>query len=126
MYCVFCEFVKNKGYLLENELAFAVYDSFPVNKGHTLIIPKRHFESYFDALPEEILAMDDLVKKAKKFLDEEYKPDGYNIGVNVGADAGQGIFHMHIHLIPRYKGDVENPRGGIRKFKKPIMGKSWE
>lgn len=121
MSCIFCDYLKNNNYIIENELAFAIYDNYPVNQGHVLIIPKRHFASYFDATQDEVLAFYDLTNKIKKLLDDEFKPSGYNIGINIGETAGQTIFHLHIHLIPRYAGDVENPRGGIRKFKKPII-----
>ncbi|MDI3508788.1 MAG: hypothetical protein PWP48_1606 [Clostridiales bacterium] len=121
MGCIFCDYLDNKAYIMENELAFAIYDNFPVNKGHMLIIPKRHFASCFDATPDEVIAFNDLIKRAKGLLDSRFSPDGYNIGVNIGEAAGQTIFHLHIHVIPRYVGDVENPRGGIRKLKKPII-----
>ena len=121
MSCVFCNYLISKDYIAENELAFAIYDNFPVNKGHVLIIPKRHFASFFDATQEEIQAFYSLTNKIKELLDEEFKPDGYNIGINIGVVAGQTIFHLHIHIIPRYKGDVENPRGGIRKLKRPLV-----
>jgi len=106
---------------MENELAFAVYDNYPVNMGHVLVMPKRHYASYFDSTPDEIQALNELINKMKELLDSELKPDGYNIGINVGEAAGQTIFHLHIHVIPRYYGDVENPRGGIRNFKKPLV-----
>ena len=102
-------------------MAFAIYDTFPVNKGHVLVMPKRHFANFFDATTEEVSAFNDLLQKVKGLLDEELKPDGYNIGINIGEAAGQTIFHLHIHLIPRYNGDVENPRGGVRKIKKPLV-----
>ncbi len=86
-----------------------------------LIIPKRHFADFFEATDEEILAINDLLHKAKKLLQEKYKPDGFNIGVNIGYDAGQTIFHLHVHLIPRYKGDVEDPRGGVRPLKEELV-----
>ncbi|HYE82309.1 MAG TPA: HIT family protein [Clostridia bacterium] len=121
MSCIFCDYLISKNYIAENELAFAIYDNFPVGKGHVLIIPKRHFAAFFDATSEEVSAFYDLVSLIKKLLDEELKPDGYNIGINIGEAAGQTIFHLHIHVIPRYSGDVENPRGGIRKFKKPLV-----
>lgn len=121
MFCIFCDYLSNKDYLVENELAFAIYDNYPVNKGHVLVMPKRHYASYFDATVDEIEAFNDLIKKVKELLDNEYKPDGYNIGINIGEAAGQTIFHLHIHVIPRYSRDVENPRGGIRKFKKPLV-----
>lgn len=91
-----------------------VRDGFPVSPGHTLIIPRRHIGSFFDLLPEE---RDDLLKlldSAKKTVDIEFAPQGYNIGINDGAAAGQTVPHLHIHLIPRYDGDREDPRGGVR------------
>ena len=121
MDCIFCEKLNKNEYILENELAVAIFDAFPVNKGHMLIIPKRHFASFFEATPEEVLSYMELVNKAKEYLDNEYNPDGYNIGINIGDAAGQTIFHLHIHIIPRYIGDVENPRGGIRKLKTPLV-----
>jgi len=121
MPCIFCDYINSKNYIMENELAIAIYDNFPVNKGHVLIIPKRHYASYFDATQDEITAFNDLAKKVKELLDNNLRPDGYNIGVNIGEAAGQTIFHLHIHVIPRYSGDVDNPRGGIRKLKKPLV-----
>ncbi|OPX45945.1 AP-4-A phosphorylase [Ruminiclostridium hungatei] len=121
MSCIFCDYINDKNYLMENELAVAIYDKFPVNKGHVLIIPKRHYASYFDATQDEIIAFNDLTKKVKALLDSNLKPDGYNIGINIGEAAGQTIFHLHVHVIPRYYGDVDNPRGGIRKLKKPLV-----
>ena len=115
MGCIFCEYNKSD-YIVENELAFAIYDNFPVNKGHILVIPKRHFSSYFEAETAEIEAIFELTKKCKSILDENHSPDGYNIGVNINYAGGQTIMHLHQHIIPRYKGDVENPRGGIRKL----------
>ncbi|HSW35797.1 MAG TPA: HIT family protein [Candidatus Limnocylindrales bacterium] len=112
--CVFCQ--RNKLDLIaENELALAFYDSYPVSEGHALVIPKRHVETFFDASPEELSAVTHLIFEVKKHLQENYQPDGYNIGVNVGSTAGQTVFHFHFHVIPRYKGDVADPRGGVRK-----------
>ena len=102
MDCIFCK-------LLENELAYAVFDVMPVNPGHLLIIPKRHVQNYFDITPEEELAMHDLLHKGKKLIDEKYSPDGYNFGVNCNECAGQTVMHVHMHLIPRYKGDTSAP-----------------
>jgi diadenosine tetraphosphate (Ap4A) HIT family hydrolase len=110
--CLFC--TDPRGVSLEHELVFSARDSYAASPGHTLIIPRRHVASFFDLTPEEVAACMDLIKEEKKHLDEEFHPDGYNIGVNVGPAAGQSIFHVHIHLIPRYKGDVENPQGGVR------------
>ena len=119
MDCVFCNIIKdNKVIIAENELAVAFYDNFPVSKGHTLIIPKRHVETYFDLDEEEIKAIFSLSQEVKKILTELYNPDGYNVGFNVGVDGGQSVMHCHMHVIPRYHGDALNPRGGIRKVVK--------
>ena len=112
--CLFCKFLKNKKISAENDLAFAIFDGFPVNPGHVLVIPKRHVANYFELTSAEVLAINGLLNKMKAEVEAKFHPDGYNIGVNVGADAGQSIFHVHVHLIPRYKGDVESPRGGVR------------
>ena len=111
-HCVFCK--PPEEIILENDLAYAIYDKFPVSKGHALIIPKRHVADYFDMLLEEQIACQLIINKLKTILDKKHHPDGYNIGVNVGQTAGQSVFHVHIHLIPRYEGDVDNPLGGIR------------
>ena len=100
--------------IIENENAFAIYDAFPVSKGHVLVIPKRVSAEIFDLNDEEYSSCFNLVKEVKKILEEKFKPDGFNIGINNGEKAGQTIFHAHIHVIPRYSGDVDNPRGGIR------------
>lgn len=92
----------------------ARYDGFPVSPGHLLIIPYRHISSLFGLTDEEISELWSLVKAGNGFLDEKYHPDGFNVGVNVGGATGQTVFHVHIHLIPRYHGDVEDPRGGVR------------
>ena len=99
---------------LNKELAFSARDTYAVSPGHTLVIPKRHVASFFDLTPEEINACMELITEERKLLDVEFKPDGYNIGVNIGPAAGQSILHVHIHIIPRYEGDVENPQGGVR------------
>lgn len=112
----FCKILSDRKdeIVLENDLAFAVYDIAPVSKGHLLIVPKRHVETYFDASRDEINACLNLMERAKVMLDKQFQPDGYNIGINVGAVAGQTVMHLHIHLIPRYEGDQKDPRGGIR------------
>ena len=110
--CLFCK--DPRGVSIEHELAYSARDSYPTSPGHTLVIPRRHVASFFDLTSEEVAACMDLIKDEKKLIDEELNPEGYNIGVNVGPAAGQSIFHVHIHLIPRYKGDVENPQGGVR------------
>ncbi len=113
IYCPFCD-IDNLNIVLKNDHCFAVFDKYPVNKGHMLIIPFRHFGSFFDATKDEILAIYELLIDAKNYLDKKYSPDGYNVGVNIGRVSGQTIMHLHVHLIPRYKGDIENPIGGVR------------
>ncbi len=113
MDCIFCNLERTK-IILENEGALAVFDVFPVNEGHMLIVPKRHIETYFDSSEEDKKYLWDLMEKCKRYLDKKYSPDGYNIGINCGEAAGQTVMHLHIHLIPRYVGDIENPRGGVR------------
>lgn len=110
--CLFC--TDPQGVSLDNELAYSARDSFAASPGHSLVIPKRHVASFFDLTAEEINACMELIAEERKLLDAEFSPDGYNIGVNIGPAAGQSIFHVHIHIIPRYKGDVENPQGGVR------------
>ena len=114
--CIFCDIIERKDYLLENDLAVAFYDAMPVSDGHTLVIPKRHVETYFDLSKEEMGAIFELSEKVKEMLDNKYHPDGYNVGFNVGVYGGQSVMHCHMHIIPRYQGDIENPRGGIRKI----------
>jgi len=100
--------------IVETATIFSFYDKFPVSKGHSLIVPKRLVSNYFDLTLKEQTACWIVVNKVRTILQEKFNPDGFNIGINVNADAGQTIWHSHIHIIPRYKGDVENPRGGIR------------
>lgn len=114
--CIFCKIINDKNYLFENDLAVAFLDNSPVSLGHMLVIPKRHARTYFDLTEEEIKAMFDLSLKVKEYLDNLYHPDGYNVGFNIDECGGQSVFHCHMHVIPRYRSDVENPRGGIRKI----------
>jgi len=119
--CPFCDNDDKK--ILETKNAFVISDKYPVTKNHALIIPKRHVESYFDLTPEEYIDCIVLIKTSKKTLCELDKTiSGFNIGVNDGADAGQTISHCHIHLIPRRKGDVKEPAGGVRHI---IPGKGF-
>ena len=101
-------------WLVSNPLAFAIADAFPVSPGHTLVIPRRVVATWFDATRDEQHALMDLVDEVKVLLDAQHRPDGYNIGINVCAAAGQTVMHLHIHVIPRYTGDVPDPRGGVR------------
>lgn len=109
--CVFCQM---KDYILENELAYTIYDKYPVGKGHMLFIPKRHVKNFFDITKEEREAIFELIDEGKKLLDKKYSPDSYNVGINCGEHAGQTIMHVHVHLIPRYIGDMKDPTGGVR------------
>ena len=112
--CLFCNMEKS-GCAHENELAYASYDSYPVSEHHCLIIPKRHIKDYFDLSNKELVACNDLIQIVK---DEITKKDpsvkGFNLGTNIGKVSGQSILHCHLHLIPRRKGDVDNPQGGVR------------
>ena len=107
-------FLDERDRLFENEIGFVIYDKYPVNEGHCLVIPNRVYSEYFDSTPEEIRGLNELLFKTKDYLDKEYKPTGYNIGINCGEDSGQTVFHLHIHIIPRYKGDMDDPTGGVR------------
>ena len=111
--CPFCA-LEPERIIDESPTWLVVRDGFPVSPGHTLIIPKRHVATFFDLDKHEFVELQDLINNAKKKLDEEHQPDGYNIGVNNGPAAGQTVFHLHVHLIPRYQGDREDPRGGVR------------
>ncbi|MBO8128990.1 MAG: HIT family protein [Peptococcaceae bacterium] len=116
--CLFCTIQQNpEAIICENDLAFAIYDKFPVNPGHVLVIPKRHFPTFFEATEEEITAVYRLIKDVCGIIENKYQPDGYNIGVNNGACAGQTVWHLHFHVIPRFVGDVDKPRGGVRRVK---------
>ena len=112
--CIFCK-IRKEELLFENPLAYSSADSFPVSEYHSLIVPKRHVEIYFDLTKEEIQACYELILKTKeKILKQDSSVKGFNIGTNAGKSAGQSILHCHIHLIPRREGDVENPQGGVR------------
>ena len=101
-------------WVAQNALAFALRDLHPVTEGHTLVIPKRLVVDFFETTDEERLALFALVDEVKRALDATLRPDGYNVGFNAGEAAGQTVFHLHLNVIPRYRGDVEDPRGGIR------------
>lgn len=110
--CVFCR--SKLDIVFENETCFAIFDRNPVTQGHLLILPKAHRKDYFSLTERELADTDKLVKLGKKYLDQRYAPQGYNIGFNCGVVAGQTILHCHCHLIPRYQGDVADPKGGVR------------
>lgn len=109
-----CPFCGSTSPVLENRLAFALHDRYPVTEGHLLILPRRHYADFFDSSTEELEAIRDLLWQGRHLLEQRYHPDGYNIGVNCGLTSGQTILHLHVHLIPRYQGDVEDPTGGVR------------
>ena len=113
MTCIFCEIQQDR-VVLERDLAYAIFDAFPVNPGHMLVIPKRHISGYFESTIEERVEMLNLIDEAKVIIDMQFHLDGYNIGINIGKVAGQTVMHLHIHIIPRYTGDVPNPKGGVR------------
>lgn len=111
--CPFCDPPTDR-ICFRSEFAFGLWDGFPVSPGHALLIPRRHVATLFDASREERVTLFDALEAVRAIIDERYRPDGYNIGINHGAAAGQTIFHLHLHLIPRYAGDVADPRGGVR------------
>ena len=112
--CIFCE-MPSERVIAENELAYAILDAFPVTEGHTLIIPKRHVSDFFSLYQPERNAMQRLLEERRQnILNADSTVTGFNIGNNVGEDAGQTVMHCHTHLIPRRRGDVEEPRGGVR------------
>jgi diadenosine tetraphosphate (Ap4A) HIT family hydrolase len=125
--CPFCN-PSHRDILLQNDLAYVRTDRFPVARGHLLAIPFRHVPSFFEATPEERSALLDLVVEAKTYTDGRHNPEGYNIGVNVGRVAGQAVMHLHLHIIPRYKGDGKGRTGGMRWVIPripPPGGKDW-
>jgi len=122
--CPFCN-PDHDRIIMANDYAIALFDGFPVTPGHSLIVPRRHQASFFDATVEERAALFELLAEMRQMLlhtprpsmgisDAMVVPDGFNIGINDGAAAGQTVLHMHIHLIPRYAGDTDDPRGGVR------------
>lgn len=113
-YCPFCKPESGREIILKNELCYCVYDKYPVSKCHALIIPKRHCADYFELTSKEQTACWEMVNELKAILDKKSHPDGFNIGININEVAGQTIPHVHIHLIPRYAGDVAEPEGGVR------------
>jgi diadenosine tetraphosphate (Ap4A) HIT family hydrolase len=113
MACPFCN-VSEDRIVASDGLVMAIEDKYPVSRGHTLIVARRHVASYFELTDEEHGAMHAMLLRVKGMLDEDLGPQGYNIGVNAGRAAGQTIDHVHMHLIPRYEGDMPDPRGGVR------------
>lgn len=112
--CPFCNPTQSTELISETATAYAIFDNFPVNEGHCLILPKRHVADYFELTLHEQRACWILVNRCKEIIQKKYNPDGFNIGININEAAGQTVSHVHIHLIPRYSGDAKNPRGGVR------------
>ncbi len=123
--CVFCEIVSYKNHLAENSHAVAFPDAFPLSPGHTLIVPRRHETGYFALTEEEQAAVWALIPQVKTLIEGTNAPAGYNLGVNSGVAAGQTIAHIHLHVIPRYPGDVPDARGGVR-WVVPERAAYWE
>jgi ATP adenylyltransferase len=112
--CPFCNPEAEVEMILESAQAFSIFDKFPVNPGHALVIPKRHVSDYFELSFKEQSSCIFMLNEVKKVIEEKFYPEGYNIGINVGEVAGQTVGHVHFHLIPRFEGDVPDPRGGVR------------
>ena len=113
-----CPFCTGYGERLafEEALLLAIWDKDPLSPGHLLLVPRRHVEGWFDASAEEQAALSLATTRARTVIEQQYAPDAYNIGINSGAAAGQTVFHLHVHLIPRYQGDSPDPRGGLRRL----------
>jgi len=111
--CPFCFPAENR-IAFEDRLTKALWDAFPVSEGHLLIVPRRHVPTWFDATADERAAITESIDRGRDLIASRHRPDGFNIGINVGEAAGQTVFHLHVHLIPRYKNDVPNPTGGVR------------
>lgn len=121
--CPFCQLDAAR-IAFADDVTLVIRDAFPVSPGHTLIIPRRHVGSFFELTPPERASMFELLTQAKAELDGTLQPDGFNIGINDGAAAGQTVAHLHLHLIPRYRGDTPDPRGGVR-WVLPAKAKYW-
>ncbi len=114
--------IPSKFWKVEGKHFFVLEDRYPVSKGHCIIISKKESEDFFKLSPEELLELPEMIIKTKSYIESSLKPDGYNIGMNCGIPAGQTVMHFHCHVIPRYSGDMENPKGGIRHC---ISGKGY-
>ena len=123
--CPFCDRVENAEFAESSEQTVAFPDAFPVTPGHHLLVPRRHLVDFFQLTPEEQADLWRLLAKLRNRLFREYSPDGINVGMNVGRAAGQTVAHAHVHVIPRYDGDVADPRGGVR-WVVPEKAAYWE
>ena len=107
-------FLDNRERIFENSSGFVIFDKFPVSEGHCLVVPHRVYSNYFDSTDDEVIGLNHLLFKTKEFLVKKFDPPGFNIGINCGEVSGQTVDHLHIHIIPRYHNDVEDPTGGVR------------
>jgi diadenosine tetraphosphate (Ap4A) HIT family hydrolase len=123
--CVFCDRVASGEFVAENDLVVAFFDAFPVNPGHCLIVPRRHEHDFLALTADENVAAWALIASVRARIEQARRPDGYNIGINVGIAAGQTVAHAHLHVIPRYEADVADARGGIR-WVIPARAAYWE
>ena len=112
--CPFCTLPTDRATITESAAVYAIFDKFPVSKGHALVIPTRHVSNYFDLTLQEQTDCLIMLNEVKAILQKQFNPDGFNVGINIHAAAGQTVPHAHIHLIPRYQDDVQEPRGGVR------------
>ncbi len=111
--CPFCTLDPSR-VVFENDLVIAIQDGFPSSPGHLLLVPRRHVADWFEATDDERMALTEATVDARAFILEHHQPEGFNIGINAGEAAGQTVMHLHVHVIPRYSGDIPDPRGGIR------------
>ena len=123
--CPFCRRLGEGDFLAESETAAAFFDAFPLSPGHTLIVPRRHEPDLFALTWDEHDALWRLLRPVRALIEQRHHPHGYNVGVNVGGAGGQTVGHVHVHLIPRYAGDVDDPRGGIRWII-PTKARYWD
>jgi diadenosine tetraphosphate (Ap4A) HIT family hydrolase len=112
--CPFCRKIELREFTIETEFAIALLDAFPLSPGHILIVPRRHESDFFKLTEVEEFAVWRVVRDVRNDIENRLAPQGYNVGINIGFAAGQTVEHAHVHLIPRYRGDVDDPRGGIR------------
>ena len=124
-YCPFCQKVERREFAFGGELAVALPDAFPLSPGHTLIVPRRHEADFFKLTEAEEFAVWRVVRAVRDDLETRLAPQGYNLGINVGTAAGQTVEHAHVHLIPRFLGDVDDPRGGVR-WMIPAKARYWK
>lgn len=110
-----CELCSPGAVLIDNPLAYAQAEKHSLSRGHIIVVPRRHVSDFFEMTSSEQMAVVDLLNRARELMQSRHSPDGYNIGVNVGRAAGQSRMHVHVHLIPRYTGDIADPAGGVRR-----------